>query len=125
MALRYLLEAQFEDGFEYKGTQEDVSTVNPLRNVFFDIREGLHDLHGRLTRYSMQGQVPQDDGMCRRYDIDFSVLPESAKPIWYINREVDRYSDGSMSEVRDMAYGFGYEFTDSEGENQKEVIEVF
>ena len=127
---RYILEAQFEDGFVYTGNQEDVSIVNPLRNVFFDIKEGLHSLHGALTRYTIYGLLKNGEGKYDRYDIDFTKLPKGSKPIWYIKREIDftMGSDGlpgaPTSEARDMAYGFGYEFLNSEGKTEKEIIEL-
>lgn len=127
--MRYALQAQFEDGYEYTGNQEDISVVDPDRNAFFDIKEGLQREHGKITRYTMLGLVKGKDNRYARYDIDFTTLPESVKPIWYIKRELDQNyaSDGELvdvSETRDILYGFGYEFTNSEGKVEKDIMEV-
>lgn len=124
---RYVLGAQFEDGFAYTGNQEDVG-ITPGRNVFFDIKEGLQKEHGRITQYSIMAMEPNEDGQYPLHRIDFTSLPESVKPIWYVNRERDQNFVGvelvSETEPRDMVYGFGYEFTNAEGKIEKEIIEL-
>jgi hypothetical protein len=128
---RYILEAVFADGFKYLGNNADVSVVDPKRNVFFDIKEGLHAQHGKLVKYTVHALFKNAEGNYGRHDIDFSKLPDNAKPIWFIKREADFEFDESNGKIgkqlaptRDILYGFGYEFTDEKGELQKEIIEL-
>lgn len=123
---RYLLEAEFEDGFIYKSDHQDVSLVDPKRNAFFDIREGLVALHGRLTKFSIISQMGKGT---QNHHIDFTKLPAHAKPVYYIKRARDttvnpKTGDVIRDVVSDKLYGFGYEYMDENGEKKGTIIEV-
>lgn len=122
---RYLLQAEYADGFIYRPGHEDQSIHNPKRNAFFDIREELHKHHGRLVRFSL---ISQQGVGTKNYHLDFLKFPDNAKPIYYIKRqrETTVQADGGVVSdvISDTCYGFGYEYTDLAGEVHKSVIEV-
>lgn len=112
------IEAQYADGYIHSETElDDTSPYLPdTANVLNDILEKRPEAeHGRLVRVSCFY-------LNRRYDIDFTELPDNARPIRFKHMERDMTSDGSfVSEVRMTGIDFGYQYTDEEGKNIQQV----
>ena len=110
-------QAEYADGFILDETElEDVSPYDTDHNVFHAILNKLPETeHGKMVRFTMFWKNNQ-------YDVDFSDLPDNARPIRYKKMEADFI--GSVQTRREiMAVGFGYQYTDENGQNIQEVQE--
>lgn len=112
------VEAEYADGFILSETEHaDVSPFTGVHNIFNDILEKRAEAdHGRLVRFS----VFYKD---KRYDVDFTTLPNDARPIRFRHGYSTLDSTGSL-ESGWSGVDFGYQYTDVNGKNIKEVQEV-
>lgn len=119
MAYGYLIEAEYESGFVLTEDDADRSPYDPCRNVFHAIVEGRPTAagHGRMVRFSLVG-------VGQRFDVDWTTLPETARPIYF--REMRRAFeiDGGWQAARCLSHHFGYQYTDASGSNVQEVHEI-
>jgi hypothetical protein len=112
------IEAIYADGYSHSETEhQDVSPYTKTDNIFNDVLEKRPEAeHGKLVRFSV---FYKDN----RYDVDFSTLPDNARPIRYKRMEADT-KGGSITEVRLMQIGFGYQYNNELGQNVQEVQEL-
>jgi len=114
------IEAKFEDGFVLnEKKQNDVSIYDDRRNTFYDILNKLCEVdHGKMISFTL---VLKDLG----YDnliIDWTEVPDNAKPIRYKSYEIDTNNGQIINEQRLVKIGFGYEYFDkSLGKNVQKV----
>lgn len=121
MAYGYILEAEYKDGFIHRETEEDKSLYEEGKNVFYDI---LHHLpepeHGPLVRFEIIPEQPGEGAM-----IDWTELPDNARPIYYREMQLKFNVDGSMvDEPTVLRHVFGYQYNDEEGKNHKIIKEL-
>lgn len=125
----YYLEAEYESGYVHSDQIQDISPytkgekVNGVtngRNIFNDILEKRpEEFHGRLIRFSL---IPDNGG--HRYDIDWTTLPDNARPIRFIDRRKEtNVANGETQQFVD-AIRFGYQYTDETGKNVQEIQEI-
>lgn len=122
------VEAEYSDGFILSETEQndqsayvpcpEVDGVPTGPNTLNDILEKRPEAeHGKMVRFS----VYYKDA---RYDINWTTLPENARPIRF--RDGYNYLDGSGNEVFGgwTAIRFGYQYNDQNGNNHKEIQEI-
>src|SRR4051812_18360858 len=103
MAYGYILEAEYEDGFIHRETEEDQSLYEEGRNVFYDILHRLPESeHGALVRFEIISETGGEGAV-----IDWSELPDNARPIYFRNMEKTMFNDGREPEVRALKHTFG------------------
>lgn len=111
------IEAEYEDGYVHREDEQDHSPFVSGKNIFDDI---LHNrpcsAHGQLIRFSL---VTQE----QRYDVDWKVLPENARPIRFKHMQATIVG-GIMGEPSLASVDFGYQYTNNDGENVQEIVEV-
>jgi hypothetical protein len=112
------IEAEYADGYILSETEHnDVSPYNPKFNVFRAVLEKLPETkHGRMVRFSLYYKD-------HRYDIDWTTLPNSARPIRFKHIEQDSIGM-QITETRLMRVDFGYQYTDDDGKNHQEITEL-
>lgn len=111
------IEAEYESGYIHRENESDRSPYIRDKNIFSDILERRPEaVHGKMVRFSLQLET-------ERIDVDFTVLPDNARPIRFKHMEGD-FRDGGLVESRCMGIDFGYQYTDADGKNQQEVYEV-
>jgi hypothetical protein len=113
------VEGVYADGFVLSETElNDVSPYNSEQNVLRAIiNKDPEAEHGPLVLFSVFYNNA-------RYDIDWTVLPDNARPI--------RFRDGNMSQNVDTGETskwwsgcrMGYQFNDESGKNVQEVQEL-
>lgn len=112
------VQAEYEDGFVLDETEhDDISPYTGQHNILNDIiNRRPQQQHGRLVRFSCFYRN-------YRYDIDWTTLPDNARPI--------RFRDGYsyITDTGETGSGwsgcrFGYQFTDDAGHNVQEVQEL-
>jgi len=112
-------EAQYEDGYILSETAlDDVNPFTNEGNTFTAILNNLAEAdHGRMVRFSVFWQD-------HRYDIDWTAVPESARPIRF--RHGYSTIDNNTGQVSSGWSGcdFGVQWNDNEGANQQEIIEL-
>lgn len=112
-------EAEYEDGYVHSETElDDTSAFEDGRNVFYDILERrLEAEHGRMVRFSVfyQGQ---------RYDVDWTTLPDNARPIRFRHGYNTLYIETGETESGWLGVSFGYQYNDETGKNHKEIIDL-
>lgn len=111
------VEAEYTDGFILSETEHgDVSPFTGVHNILNDILEKRAEAeHGRLVRFSVFYKN-------KRYDIDWTVLPDNARPIRFRHGFVTLDNTGA-SERGWSGIEFGYQYTEN-GKNIKEVKEL-
>lgn len=130
MQLGYFLEAEYQDGYVHSELKlRDKSPYVEGSNIFGDILNKRPEAeHGKMVRYSFVGPN-------RRYDIDWSKFPDTAKPIRFIHKDLhqeQRMSVGAPGypsvwenygdpRLVISSYDFGYEYHDADGVKQKAV----
>ena len=111
-------QAEYADGFVLdETTLADISPYNSEHNILRAIlNKDAESEHGQLVRFS----VFYKDA---RYDVDWTSLPDNARPI--------RFRDGfhTLDEQGNEESGwlgcrFGYQYTDEAGKNHQEVQEL-
>jgi hypothetical protein len=112
-------QAEYLDGFIYDETElDDVSQWTEGKNVFYDILNHIPEqTHGPLVRFSAFWKDA-------RYDVDWTVLPDNARPIRFRHGYARRSVDGSIVESGWFGIDFGYQYNDEDGHNQQEVLEL-
>ena len=108
------VEATYADGFILSETTcNDISPYTGVDNILNDILEKRPEtIHGKLERFSV---FYQD----QRYDIDFTTLPDNARPIRF--RHGYATLDNAGNEERGWSgIEFGYQYTEN-GKNIKEI----
>ena len=112
------VEAEYTDGFILSETQEnDVSLYFNGKNTFYDILEKQPEaIHGPMVRFTAYWKNA-------KYDIDWLAVPKNARPIRY------RHGYSSIDGSGNVGSGwsgitFGYQWTDEQGNNQQEVVEL-
>jgi len=112
------VEATYADGFVLSETElNDVSPYDAGRNVLNAILEKHPEAeHGRMVQFSVFYRG-------KRYDIDWTTLPDNARPI--------RFRDGFSGIDQDgnvvsgwSGMRFGYQYNDPTGRNRQEVQEL-
>lgn len=112
------IEAIYADGHVLSETElNDTSPYNPEHNLLRAILDKEPEAeHGRLVTFSVFYKN-------RRYDIDFTTLPDNARPI--------RFRDGfsTLDGQGNLESGWsgcriGYQFNDNDGKNHQEVQEL-
>jgi hypothetical protein len=127
--LKYSLEATYEDGHKYVSGQDDVSIKDASRNAFHDIKAHLEsNEHGKMLTFSLVCQEANADGTFARYDVNWAEVPANAKPIYYIKNERTHAYNSGTNEIGALVthkrtFGFGYEYTDDNGQKQQYVME--
>ena len=110
------VEAEYTDGYILSETEHnDVSPYAPPLNILDDILEKRPDTeHGKMVRFSLFYKDA-------RYDVDWSTLPENARPIRFRNISGD-LDPSTMQTVnhRTNWVKFGYQYT----ENGKSIKEI-
>lgn len=113
------IEAQYADGHVHREDERDQSAYEEHRNVFWDILHRLPEAeHGKMVRFSLVNVNANE-----RTDVDFSALPDNARPIRFKHMEAD-FVGSEMVETRLMGIDFGYQYTDENGENVQEVVSI-
>lgn len=120
-------EAEYADGFILSETNnEDQSAYDPIEiidgvptgpNTFSDILKKHPEAeHGRMVRFS----VFRDN---RRYDVDWTNLPDNARPIRYRDRSSYLDALGNTGVTDWHGLRFGYQYTEN-GKSIKEIKEI-
>ena len=118
MAYGHYLEAEYESGYVHREQPEDHSPYVRGQNIFNDIINNRPvEIHGRMTRFTLV--APNN-----RYDIDWTTLPDNARPIYLRYMENERNVAGGESDVRVTKQDFGYQYNDEDGRNHKEIKEI-
>lgn len=111
-------QAEYADGFILdETTHDDISPYTGTHNIFNDILEKRPEAeHGKMVRFS----VFYKNG---RYDIDWTTLPDNARPIRFRHGFITL--DDAGNEDRGWSgMDFGYQYLDENGKNIKEVQEL-
>lgn len=118
MAYGYYLEAEYQDGFVHREDDDDESPYVPGKNIYNDIIEKRPEAeHGPMVRFSFVGSG-------NRYDIDWQTVPADARPIYYRNMQLVRNIESGEQTVSCLRHVFGYQWTDGDGKNQQEILEL-
>lgn len=112
-------EAEYEDGYVHSETElDDISAFEDGKNVFYDILEKrLEPDHGRMVRFTVFYQN-------QRWDIDWTVLPDNARPIRFRHGFSTFNESGELVASGFSGMGFGYQWNDETGKNHQEIIEL-
>lgn len=113
-------EAEYEDGYILSETAlDDVNPFTNEGNTFTAILNKLAEPdHGRMVRFSVFWQD-------HRYDIDWTALPENARPIRF--RHGFSSIDSTTGEIVASGFSgvdFGLQWNDEAGENKQEIREL-
>lgn len=112
------IEAEYEDGFVHRQDERDRSLYEEGRNVFYDINNRLPErAHGSTVRFSL---ILENEHV----HVDFTMLPDNARPICFKHMERDSKDGVFIEEPRIVGIDFGYQYTDEDGINQQEVMEI-
>lgn len=111
--------AEYEDGYILDETEhDDTSPYTGVHNIFNDILEKRPESeHGRMVRFSCFYKN-------NRYDVDWRLLPDNARPIRFRDGYVQRNLSTGEETRGYSACRFGYQFTDENGKNQKVIKEL-
>lgn len=112
------IEAQYSDGYILNETEhDDVSPYTGVNNILNDILEKRPEAeHGRMRRFSCFYKDA-------RYDVDFSLLPDNARPVRFKRMEADT-NGAEITEIRLAEVDFGYQYTDASGHNVQEITRL-
>lgn len=112
------IEAEYESGFILREDENDHSPYDREKNIFHAILNMRPcEVHGKMVRFSLV--MDEKD----TYNVDWTVLPDNARPIRFKHMEADFVGD-LMTDKRIVGIDFGYQFTDDEGKNQQEVVNL-
>ena len=121
MSLSVYVEAEYESGYIHRENESDRSSYVRDKNTFFDILEGMPcEVHGRMTRFSA---VIDDGETVVRHDVDWTRLPDNARPIRFKQMEGD-FMLGGVVDSRIVQVDFGYQYNDPDGRNVQEVVSI-
>lgn len=112
------VEAEYADGYIHSETELDDVSAYGDGNVFRDILNRLpEEAHGPLVRFSCFWKD-------QRYDINWTMLPDNARPIRFRHGYYTRSMDGSFEERGWSGVDFGCQWNEPDGSNQQDVIEL-
>lgn len=116
MAYGYILEAEYADGYIHSEAElGDVSPYAEGKNIFNDILEKRPEAdHGRTVRFSIIGDT-------KRYDIDWQILPDNARPIYSRDMQMERSVSTGETTIQVLRHQFGFQYNDETGENHKDI----
>lgn len=121
MSLSVYVEAEYESGYIHRENESDRSSYVRDRNTFYDILEKLPcDVHGRMTRFSA---VINDGETLTQHDVDWTKLPDNARPIRFKHME-GTFLEGGVVDTHIIGIDFGYQYTDDNERNVQEVVSV-
>jgi hypothetical protein len=112
------IEAEYSDGFILSETEHsDVSPYTDKHNIFNDVlNHRPEEEHGKLVRFSV---FYRD----QRYDVDWTTLPDNARPIRFRDGYSTIYPDGSQENGWSGVH-FGYQYNTKSGKNIQKVIDL-
>ncbi len=112
------VEAEYKDGFILSETEHnDQSPYNQTHNILGAIlNKDAEKEHGKVVRFS----VFYKD---LRHDVDWTTLPDNARPIRFRTGFNTLASDGSETSGW-VSIQFGYQYQDENGKNIKEIKEL-
>jgi len=113
------IQAEYEDGFILDETElDDASQFVEGKNVFHDILNKLpEEEHGKLVRFTVFWKD-------NKYDINWTMLPDNARPIRFRHGFVRTSVDGAIQEQGWSGVDFGFQYNDETGKNLQEVLEL-
>lgn len=112
------VEAEYEDGYILSETEHDDVAQYGDGNIFSDILNRRPEAdHGPMVRFSCFWRD-------QAYHIDWTTLPENARPIRFRHGYYTRALDGSFEERGWSGVDFGYQYNDETGKNHQEVLEL-
>ena len=112
------VEAEYADGYVLSETNhKDISPYNPQENVFRAIlHKDPEEQHGRMVRFSVYY-------LNKRYDVDWTTLPENAKPIRLKDMTRSAVNGQWINEPEIQKIRFGYEYIEDD-QNIEEIMEL-
>ena len=112
------VEAIYTDGFILDETaNSDISPFSPEHNILRAIiNKDAEAEHGPMVSFSVFYKN-------LKHTIDWTNFPSNARPIRFKHIEADTQG-GEITEVRCMNVDFGVQFTDENGINHKEIMEL-
>ena len=113
------IEATYSDGFVLSETEcGDISPFNPNFNILKSILEkDPESEHGKMVQFSVFYKG-------NRYDVDWTQLPDNARPIRFRDGQRHRNMDSGDEWSEWVGLHFGYQYTDDKGKNIKEVMDL-
>jgi len=111
------VQAEYADGYIHdETTLNDVSPYVEFKNIFDDILHKRPEAeHGPMVRFTAFYKNA-------KYDIDWTTLPDNARPIRF--RDGASYLSGGEEWSEWTGMRFGYQFNDETGKNIQEVQEL-
>lgn len=112
-------QAEYEDGYVLDETErDDVSSWVEGKNVFHDILNRLPEAeHGRMVRFSVFWKD-------RMHSIDWTQLPDSARPIRFRHGFARMSVSGELQERGWSGVDFGAQWNDPDGSNRQHVEQL-
>ncbi len=109
------VESEYSDGYIHsESTHNDISPYDETKNILNDIIEKRPEAdHGKMVRFSLFYKN-------KRYDIDFTNLPDNARPIRFRHAEATMNVDGTGQTFNWLGVDFGYQMTVN-GKSIKEI----
>lgn len=122
--MKYLFTAQYNDGTEFKQTDEDVSTKDPLRSAFFDLE------HDKLTAFQLHSadtsvRVNLITGEFTVNSSSFFAHDEEVinRRLVYFRRNVREFNADRTEISHTIAFHVGWQGNDPKtGENVQRVL---
>lgn len=112
------VQAEYEDGFILDETEHDDIAQYGDGNIFSDIlNKRPESEHGKLVRFSCFWKD-------QAYHINWTELPDNARPVRFRHGYYTRNLDGSFIESGFSGVDFGYQANDPDGKNYQEVVEL-
>jgi hypothetical protein len=113
------VEAEYSDGYVVSELErKDVSEFVEGKNTFHDIlTRQYEELHGKMVRFSVFWQG-------KRYNVDWLALPDNARPIRFRHGNFQTNTETGEQTFWWSGVDFGYQYTDENGENKQEVVEL-
>lgn len=112
------VEAEYEDGFVLSETEQDDVALYGEGNTLTDIlNKRIEAEHGPMIRFSCFWEN-------RRYDIDWTLLPDNARPIRFRHGYSAMHVETGIIESGYSGVDFGYQYNDQEGHNQQEILKL-
>jgi hypothetical protein len=121
VAFESSIQAEYEDGFILDEAEhmdvspydkKKVKTDNIMRAI---LNKDPEAEHGKMVRFSVFY-------MDKWHHIDWTKLPDNARPIRFRNMSADFGEDGKMENLRLNWVQFGYQFNDKNGKNQQKLL---
>lgn len=116
----YTLEARYADGYVHSELDhKDISPYLPgTANILNDILEKRPETtHGPLVRLTLLTPTG-------RHHIDWTKLPDNARPVRFIRFERDFRNGVWVGDARVIKVDFGYQYNDANGKSVKQIEEI-